>query len=66
MSDSKKAYEEKFVFWEEQEIKPVKKVHMTPRVATYIINRALLEVKDVELGEDLEALKEWINQKPQI
>lgn len=64
MGDSRKKYDEKFLFWEEQDVKPVKRsVYISPRVASGIIDRALLEVKDAQLGEDLEAVKEWINKK---
>lgn len=62
--DSGKAYEERFQFWEDQDIRQEeRRVYMTPLVASSIINRALLEVKDKQLGEDLEALKIWINKK---
>lgn len=61
MSDSRKKFEESHKFWEEQDFeKPKRDVYITPRVAGYIIDRALMEVKDVSLAEDLESLKEWI------
>lgn len=66
MSDSKKAYEDKFYFWEEQNIEPVKRsVYINPRIACGIIDRALIEVKDADLGEDLEAVKDWITKNQQ-
>lgn len=63
----KKAYEERFKFWEEQDTEPTKSnIFITPRVAKVIIDKALLEVKDAQLGEELEAVKNWIDQKPKV
>lgn len=64
MGDSRKKYEEQHIFWEEQDVRVNnRRVYMNPRIASAIIDRALLEIKDAELGEDLEAVQEWINKQ---
>jgi hypothetical protein len=64
MGDSRKKFDDNFKFWEEQDVVHNEKKHnLTPRQAVSIIDRALLQVSDMELGEDLETLKEWIKNK---
>jgi hypothetical protein len=62
MNSQDKYEEDKIYFWNEEKEKKRTKIN-TPLVLCTIINRAILQLQDKELIEDLEKVKEFLKSK---
>ncbi len=62
MNSQDKYEEDKIYFWNEEKEKKRTKIN-TPLVLCTIINRAILQLQDKELIEELEKVKEFLKSK---